>query len=298
VKRLVFCLVLCVVVALLIADEAKKYDLVSNLKKGDSFAKVVKVEMKGAMEGGEVQEMNMAIQMSGEMSVEDVDSKVTATVADKITKAQIKGRMSGVEFDYDSDKKQEGGEKENPDPSEMIRGMMAERCGQYLNKAFKIKVARRWTTEVVEGAEGLEDLLPFGYLELMLQLPDYPVAIGDTWEVKIKNEHGREIELSLTLKEVLGTAAVIEGKIKKFDVPNPDMKVTLESSSYSARFNIEKGYPESVSLAVTIKAKGQGEEGGEVNVTESITHKCELKPKEVKQDEPKKEDTPKTEPEK
>jgi len=293
-KKLIFCGILCFVVLLLVADEAKKYDLVSKLKKGDSFTKSVKVEMESSMETemGK-QEMSMGLQVNGDMSVGDVDEKGTVTAMDKVTRVVSKIKGMGMEVEYDSDKKQEEGKES--DPLSMTRAQIAQRYGRYVNKTFKTKISKQWTVEIPEDGKEMEKDMLLGYLEGMAQLPDHPVCVGDVWEVNIKRELGGSAEggslemvVSLTLKEVKDSTAIIEGKFKSAKVPEGE--VELEKSSYTLHFNIEKGYPESEALSLSLVGKEKSLEGEDVSVMVVLKRKCEFKSKEEPKEEPKKEE--------
>ncbi|MCX7704021.1 MAG: hypothetical protein N2234_08020 [Planctomycetota bacterium] len=282
---------LVVALALLFADEAQKYEFASKLKKGDIFTKKVKVDVKASsVEEGAAQTGNM--EMNGEMSVEEVDEKGDAKVTDKMTRIRFKGSGMGIEMEYDSDKPQEpSNEEEEQDMQKMMQKMLAQQFGRHVNKSCKTKISKLWHSEVEQDPTEVEETSFLGYLSVPFQLPEKPVAVGDTWEIKskVKSQTGEEtqIEFSVTLKEVQGTVAVFDGKVKKFDLGHPGAEIV--SSKYLAKFNIEKGYPESVISTVVVKMKATDPATGEEKTIEqTVTYQFELKAKEEKKKEERK----------
>ena len=214
------------------------------------------------------QEMTMTMNMGAEDLVTNIQQKIwttttvtaatgnTADIEQKITRIKAFADSIAMKVNYDSDD-----DDSDPGPLEVLADMVGEMTTMKLSDQGKI-------SEVVmpEDSEALQ-VAGIDLQEIMsktvTQLPDHPIAIGETWKVKQKIPLG---QLGDTDSEILYKLIAIDKDsitlqqtlvvdMNKLNIPGAAAGMTMKASG-SSRIDRWTGSPIEMDLTTTTGMTG------------------------------------------
>ena len=258
-------------------DDAKpKHDLKFAFKPGTVANQVMTQDMTMTMSMGP-QDMvtTMSMSMFQTYTVTSVNDN-KASIEQKVTrvKATMDNPMQQIEYDSD---------EEGSDPG------MLEGLADLVDQKMELKLSDRGAVsdvkapEDVAGPGGVD--LEGALSQIIVSLPEEPVAIGDTWTVNQKVPMGQmgESATEVTYKLIsVDDAVIVLDQTLNLNASDMEAPQGMEIASAKAngRYTIDRrtGLPKTYNLDMTVTMEGQMDMAMEVKVTMKPAPKVEKAP--------------------
>jgi len=263
-------------------QDKPKHLLRFNFKAGTVANQVMTQEMKMSMDmGGQAMNTNMTMNMFQTYTVKAVEGN-KASIEQKITRVKAVMDNPVMQVDYDSADK-------DSDPG-MLEGL-ADLVGQKISmklsdqgKTSDVKIPDDVADATGAGGVDLEQMMS----QVVTNLPEKPVSIGDTWVVNQKMPLGQmgesDTKVTYKLLAVNDKEIVLEQKLdmdlSEMEMP-PGMEIKDVKASGKITLNRLTGLPKTMNLDMKMDMTGQ--------MSMKMDMKMTMKPAPAKKPAPKKE---------
>ena len=252
------------------AQEAQKHLVRFSFKAGTVVHSVLEQDTKTTMTiGGAPRTTHMKAQIFSTTSIKSATGN-TASIESHITRVKVLADNIAMKIDYDS-------AKEDSDPGllEGLASMVGSKISTQLTDQGKITGLQMpdWADSLAPAGVDLEQMMS----QSVVQLPEHPLAIGDSWEVELVMPMGQmgDGKATTTYKLIaIDKQSITLQETVVMDVDSLELPGGIEFEKVTgkgeSKLDLRTGTPINRSMSMNMTMSGQMEMEVEMVVTQTL----------------------------